>query len=91
MNSSFSFSRFGVIRRINSPRCAVCLGGSNVGSWSLNGSVSRYSSMIGPMSSPTRGTGNFVHGPATALHDENVAGSLHTAIASSKPVTITTP
>ena len=91
MNSSFSLSRFGVISRISSPRCSVCFGGSNDGSWSLNGSESRYSSMIALMSSPSSGTGNFVYGPLTVLHDENAAGSLYTAIASSKPVTITTP
>ena len=28
MNSSFSLSRFGVMRRMRSARCAVCLGGS---------------------------------------------------------------
>ena len=52
MNSSFSLRRFGVMRRINNARCAVCFGGSNVGSWSLNGSASRCSSMIALMSSP---------------------------------------
>ena len=45
MNSSFSLRRFGVISRISSPRCAVCIGGSSVGSWSLIGSSSRCSSM----------------------------------------------
>ena len=45
MNSSFSLRRFGVISRISSARCSVCFGGSNVGSWSLNGSSSRCCSM----------------------------------------------
>ena len=27
MNASFSLSRFGVMSRISSPRCAVCTGG----------------------------------------------------------------
>ncbi len=76
MNSSFSLRRFGVISRINRARCAVCFGGSNVGIWSLNGRPSRYSSMMALMSSPTNGTGNSPMGPATALHDENVSGSL---------------
>ena len=39
MNSSFSRSRFGVMSRISSARCAVCFGGSNEGSWSLNGQI----------------------------------------------------
>ena len=38
MNSSFSRSRFGVISRISSARCAVWIGGSNVSIWSLIGS-----------------------------------------------------
>ena len=76
MNSSFSLSRFGVISRISSPRCSVCFGGSNDGSWSLNGNESRCSSMIALMSSPSSGTGNFVHGPATVLHDENTSALL---------------
>ena len=58
------------------PRCAVCLGGSNDGNWSLNGSESRCSSMMALMSSPSSSTGNFTNGPATVLHDENVAASL---------------
>ena len=75
MNSSFSWSRFGVIRRIRSPRCAVCLGGSKVVTWSLNGSSSRCSSMRSPTSSPSSGTGNPGNGPVTELHDEYVAVS----------------
>ena len=47
-----------MISRISSPRCAVCFGGSNVGSWSLNGSPSRYCSMMSLMSSPSSGTGH---------------------------------
>ena len=61
----------------------MCFGGSNVGSWSLNGSSSRCSSMIALMSSPSSGTGNSANGPLTVLHDENVAVSWYTAIASS--------
>ena len=83
MNSSFSLSRFGVISRISSARCAVCIGGSSVGSWSLNGSSSRCCSMSSLTSSPSSGTGNPGNGPVTELHDENVAVSWYTAIASS--------
>ena len=90
MNSSFSRRRFGVISRISSARCAVCIGGSSVGSWSLNGSSSRCCSMSALTSSPTSGTGKPGNGPVTELHDENVAVSWNTAIASSYPVTITT-
>ena len=57
------------------PRWSVCLGGSNEGSWSLNGSSSRCSSMIAVMSSPSSGTGNGKNGPATVLQLENVAWS----------------
>ena len=41
MNSSFSRSRPGVRSRIIRARWAVWSGGSNDGSWSLNGSISR--------------------------------------------------
>ena len=41
-------------------------------------------------SSPSSGTGNPGNGPVTELHDENVAVSWYTAIASSYPVTMTT-
>ena len=41
-------------------------------------------------SSPTSGTGNPGNGPLTEVHDEKVAVSLYTSIASSYPVTITT-
>ena len=75
MNSSFSLRRFGVISRISSARCAVCTGGSNVGSWSLIGSSSRCASMSALTSSPSSGTGNPGNGPVTELHDENVAVS----------------
>ena len=83
MNASFSPSRFGVISRMSSARWAVCTGGSSVGSWSLIGSSSRWASMSAVMSSPTSGTGNPGNGPVTELHDENVAVSWRTAIASS--------
>ena len=72
MNSSFSPSRFGVIRRIRRWRCAVWFGGSNAGSWSLNGSSCRHCMMMSLMSSPSTGAENFTKGPLTALHDENV-------------------
>ncbi len=75
MNSSFSFSRFGVISRMRRPRWSVCRGGSKVGSWSLNGRPSRCSSMTALMSSPSSGTGNWANGPLTVLHDEKVAVS----------------
>ena len=75
MNTSFSFSRLGVIKRMRSARCAVWVGGSNVGSWSLIGSWSRYWSMSALTSSPTRGTGKPGNGPLTALQAENVAVS----------------
>ena len=83
MKASFSFKRFGVISRISSARWSVCTGGSSVGSWSLIGNSSRCSSMRSLMSSPTSGTGNPGNGPVTELHDENVAVSWYTAIASS--------
>ncbi len=91
MNSSFSFSRFGVISRISSARWSVCRGGSNVGSWSLNGSSSRCCSISSLTSSPSSGTGNPGNGPVTELHDEYVSVSRYTSTASSSPVTITTP
>ncbi len=74
-NASFSFSRFGVMSRISSPRCAVCLGGSNDGSWSLNGNSSRCSSMIWVMSSPSSGTDIFLNGPLTVLQFDHVSWS----------------
>ena len=43
MASSFSLRRFGVISRISRARWLVCVGGSRVGSWSLNGISSRCS------------------------------------------------
>ena len=76
MSSSFSLSRPGVRSRISSPRWEVCIGGSNDGSWSLNGSSSRCCSMISRMSSPSTGTENFVNGPLTVLHEEKLAVSL---------------
>ena len=74
-NASFSFSRFGVINRISSPRCAVCFGGSNDGSWSLKGSSWRCSSMIVEMSSPSSGTDIFTNGPDVVLQFDHVVGS----------------
>jgi hypothetical protein len=71
MNCSFSLRRFGVMRRMRRPRCSVCFGGSNDGSWSLNGSASRCSSMMALMSSPSSGTGHGKNGPATVLQLEN--------------------
>src|ERR1700682_2555414 len=68
---------------MSSPRWAVCFGGSNAGSWSLNGSSSRWASMILLMSSPSAGTEKFTKGPPAAWHDENVPWSLYTAMASS--------
>ena len=61
MNSSFSLRRFGVISRINSARWSVWFGGSRVGSWSLNGSLSRYCSISArrrrrPRAAPEPGT-----------------------------------
>ena len=90
MKSSFSLRRFGVMRRISNPRCAVWIGGSSVGNWSLNGSASRCSSMSALTSSPASATGNPGNGPVTELHEEKVAVSWNTEIASSYPVTITT-
>ena len=74
MNSSFSRSRFGVISRMSSARCAVWIGGSNVSSWSLIGSASRCCSMSALTSSPSSGTGKPGNGPVGELHDENVVG-----------------
>jgi hypothetical protein len=54
-----------------------------VGSWSLNGSWSRYCSMMSLTSSPSSGTGRPGKGPVTELHDENVCGSAKIATASS--------
>ena len=72
MKSSFSFSRFGVMSRISRWRCAVWFGGSNEGSWSLNGSSWRYLTMMSLTSSPSMGTENLTNVPQTTLHDENV-------------------
>ena len=83
MKSSFSFRRLGVINRMSNARCAVCFGGSNDGNWSLNGNSSRCASMTRLMSSPSTGTENFTNGPLTVLHDEKVAGSWYTEMASS--------
>ncbi len=55
----------------------MCLGGSNVGSWSLNGNSSRCCSISSLTSSPSSGTGKPGNGPLTELHDENVAGSVY--------------
>ena len=90
MDSSFSRSRFGVMRRISSPRCAVCTGGSKVRIWSLNGNSSRCCSMSSVTSSPSSGTGKPGSGPVGELHDENESVLVYTATASSKPVTIIT-
>ena len=79
-----------MISRMSNERWSVCLGGSNDGSWSLNGNVSRYWSMIAVMSSPSSGTGKSKNGPLTVLQFENVAWSWYTAIASSYPLIITT-
>jgi hypothetical protein len=76
MKASFSFSRFGVISRIRRCRCAVWWGGSNAGSWSLNGSSWRHFTMMSVMSSPSTGTANRTNGPLTTLHDENVPEAL---------------
>ena len=84
MNSSFSFSRFGVISRIKRPRCSVWRGGSNDGNWSLNIRPSRYWSMIGLMSSPSSGTGHCAQShlakAAITLHqtDDGPAFDLYT-------------
>ena len=59
-----------------SARCAVWTGGSNEGSWSLNGSISRWRAITSVTSSPSSGSGNGTNGPLTTLHDENVAESL---------------
>ncbi len=64
------------------PMIGVHRAGRSVGSWSLNGNWSRYCVISAPMS-PTRGTGNPGKGPVTELHDEKVAVSCNTAIASS--------
>ena len=76
--SSRSLSRFGVMSRIRSPRWAVCLGGSNEGSWSLNGSSSRCASMIGVMSSPSSGTDILTNGPLTVLQFDQFSWSWYT-------------
>ena len=76
MKASFSRSRPGVSRRIISARWAVWSGGSNDGSWSLNGSTSRWRAMTSVTSSPSSGSGNGTKGPLTTLHDENRAASL---------------
>ena len=84
MNSSFSFSRFGVSCRMRRCRWSRCFGGSIVVIWSLNGSSSRCWSISSFTSSrPSSGTGKPGNGPVTALHDENVSVSVYTARASS--------
>ena len=45
-------------------------GGSNEGSWSLNGSSSRYFMMMSLTSSPSIGAENLTNDPQTTLHDE---------------------
>ena len=45
-------------------------GGSNEGSWSLNGSSLRYCTMRSLTSSPSIGTGNLTNDPQTTLQDE---------------------
>ena len=70
MNASFSFSRFGVRRRMINARSFVCSGGSIVTMCSYIGSTSRLPSMISLMSSPSSGTGNVANGPTTELHEE---------------------
>ena len=70
MNSSLLLSRFGVINRRSRERWSVWTGGSSVGSWSLIGSSSRWSSISSLTSSPSRGTGKPGNGPVTAVHDE---------------------
>ena len=91
MASSFSLRRFGVISRISRERWLVWVGGSRVGSWSLNGSSSRCCSISSVTSSPSSGTGKPGNGPVTEMHDENVSASFSTAQASSQPVTMVTP
>ena len=70
MKSSFSLSPFGVMSLISKWRCAVWFGGSNDGSWSLNGSSCRHFMITSLMSSPSTGAENFLNGPLTALHEE---------------------
>jgi hypothetical protein len=53
----------------------VCFGGSNDGSWSLNGNSSRCSAMICVMSSPSSGTDIFLNGPLTVLQFDHDAWS----------------
>ena len=94
MASSFSLRRLGVISRISSERWLVWVGGSSVGSWSLNGSSSRCSSISSVMSEfprPSRDTGKPGNGPVTEMHDDHVSASFSTAQASSQPVTMVTP
>ncbi len=90
MASSFSLRRLGVISRISSARWLVCVGGSRVGSWSLNGSSSRCCSITSVTSSPSSGTGNPGNGPVTDTHEDHVSASLSTAHASSQPVIMVT-
>ena len=70
MKSSFSLRRFGVMSRMRRWRCAVWFGGSNEGSWSLNGSSSRYFTMMSLTSSPSIGPENLTNDPQTTLHEE---------------------
>lgn len=79
MNSSFSLRRFGVIIRDSRARCAVCTGGSNVGSWSKNGISSRCAAINPDTSASPKscsGTGKPGKGPVTEMHDANRSVSL---------------
>ena len=89
MNSSFSFSRFGVKRPLSRARCAVCFGGSNETRCSLIGNWSRCASSSSVMSSPVMSKGNG-KGPKDELTAEKVVLSRYTWISSSYPVTATT-
>ena len=93
MNSSFSFSRLGVISPISSARWAVWTGGSAVTIWSFCGRYSRCALTNSVMSSPSGRSGSSDHGsgPTMRVADENNSGWRSTVIASSCPVTITTP
>ena len=73
----------GLISRSSNERWSVCLGGSIVVIWSLNGNRSRCRSINSPTSSPSRGTGKPGNGPVTELHEENRAVSWYTARAAS--------
>ena len=81
----------GVISFISRARWSVCIGGSKVGSWSLNGSSSRCGNEFRHVGAPSTGTGKPGKGPVTEMHDENRSASPATSLASSQPVTIHTP